>query len=339
VQAWAALAREISRRRVLVGAAVGLPAGAVFIVLAARGVDADRVRATIAAADPLPLAAAAAAIAALYAVQAARWRFVARRAGDLPWSAFLRMIVTSVALNNVVPGRPGDVLRGFWVARALRVPAGRGVATVVVDRSADVLVLLAVLAAGYPLIGHPDWLDRLLAAAVALGVVLVAAAAAARWYARRRAHAGASIRAGARRSWPARQWGQLVRGAAASLVPADLAVIGALSAVVWTLWAVAAFLVAHSLGVSLSLWEAAYVTALINLGAAMPSSPGFIGTFQWLAVAGLGLVAVGRTDAFAFAVVMHAIWYVPTTLAGAALVLRSGAEWIGRTPVADGPPA
>ena len=55
---------------------------------------------------------------------------------------------------------------------------------------------------------------------------------------------------------------------------------------------------------------------------AIPSSPGFIGTYQWLGVSTLGVVGVGHVHAFAFSVLMHAVWYVPTTLAGIALGIR-----------------
>jgi hypothetical protein len=41
-------------------------------------------------------------------------------------------------------------------------------------------------------------------------------------------------------------------------------------------------------------------------------------------VSTLGLLAVGHADAFAFSVLFQAVWYVPTTLAGLALVAGRG---------------
>ncbi len=97
-----------------------------------------------------------------------------------------------------------------------------------------------------------------------------------------------------------------------------------ITVLVWVLWAAAAWLVAGSVGLSLTPLELVFITTVINLGAALPSSPGFIGTFQWLSVASLGLFGVGRTDAFAFSILMHAIWYVPTTCVGALIAVRAG---------------
>ena len=72
------------------------------------------------------------------------------------------------------------------------------------------------------------------------------------------------------------------------------------------------------------------VTAVINLGVAIPSSPGFIGTYQWLAVSSLALFGVGATEALAFGVLMQAVWYVPTTLVGGALLLRRASNAASR---------
>jgi glycosyltransferase 2 family protein len=47
--------------------------------------------------------------------------------------------------------------------------------------------------------------------------------------------------------------------------------------------------VACSLDIELSVAEALFVTAVLTLGSAVPSSPGYVGTYKWLGVASLGL--------------------------------------------------
>ena len=98
----------------------------------------------------------------------------------------------------------------------------------------------------------------------------------------------------------------------------------AFTAVGWGCWACAAWLVADSLGIGVSPLEIAFLTTVINLGAAIPSSPGFVGTFQWLCVSGMALFGVGQAEALAFSIIMQAIWYIPTTAAGAVLLMHSG---------------
>ena len=56
--------------------------------------------------------------------------------------------------------------------------------------------------------------------------------------------------------------------------------------------------------------EAAFVAAALSLGVAIPSSPGYVGTYQWLGVASLGLLDVPVNEALAFTILMQASWYV-----------------------------
>ena len=60
---------------------------------------------------------------------------------------------------------------------------------------------------------------------------------------------------------------------------------------------------------------------VVNLGVAIPSSPGFVGTYQWLVISTLALYGEGRVDGLAFAV--QACWYIPTTLVGGCCCLRA----------------
>jgi uncharacterized membrane protein YbhN (UPF0104 family) len=75
-------------------------------------------------------------------------------------------------------------------------------------------------------------------------------------------------------------------------------------------------------GLEFSAIEVVFVTAVINLGVAIPSSPGFIGTYQWLGVSALALFDVGANEALAFSILRQAVWYMPTLLVDRALLFR-----------------
>ena len=98
----------------------------------------------------------------------------------------------------------------------------------------------------------------------------------------------------------------------------------ALSAVAWLAFAVAVICVARSIDVHLGVADALFATAVINLGVAIPSSPGFVGTYQWLGVAALDLAGVDRSTALAFAILLQALWYIPTTLVGGVFLALRG---------------
>lgn len=311
--------RVVVRRRVLAGLALGAPLSALFLYLASRNLDLHGVAAALGRADAGKLALAVASMGLVYVIQAERWRWIARRDAALSARRFLEYVVAGVACNNVIPGRAGDLLRAHWLAGAASIPRARAFATVVVDRSADLLALLAILAIGYPVAEHPAWLHRIDLVAAGLGGSLVLLLVGARLYARRDA-------IGSGRGRLARFVSGVLEGIAQTVNRRDAFVVGALSLLTWAVWGAGAWLVASSLGIHLSPLEIAFVTAIVNLGVAIPSSPGFIGTYQWLCVAGLGLLAVARTDAFAFSLILQAVWFVPTCLAGLAIAVQKGAQ-------------
>jgi hypothetical protein len=81
---------------------------------------------------------------------------------------------------------------------------------------------------------------------------------------------------------------------------------------------------ARSLGISLDLMEITFALAVLGLGTAIPSLPGFVGTYHWLATTCLVAFGVARADAFAFALLLHALWFLPITAIGLPLLLRTG---------------
>ena len=314
------LRSAMHNRGVLVAIVVGIPLSGLFLWLAFRDADLHAVWSVLSTAETGPVVLAVAAMGGVYVGQAVRWRVIAQTP-SVPTRTFFEMVVSGVAVNNVLPGRIGDFLRARWLQVAARIPGGRALATVFVDRVFDVLALVIFLAVSLPFVASADWLRWIALGGLALLAFLLLILVAARIYTQRRARDRRGERPLIRR---------LVRdtleGLSVRFGPRRAAVLTLISLSSWTIWAVAAWLVARSLGIEFSLEEAIFVTAVINLGVAIPSSPGFIGTYQWLAVAALSLFDVGTTQALAFSVLMQAVWYVPTTLVGGAFLVRRGIE-------------
>jgi hypothetical protein len=303
-------------RAVLVGLIVGVPLSVLFLWLALRGADLDAVRSVLAEADLGFAALAVVAIAGVYLGQAVRWRAIARTP-NVSTARFGEMVVSGVAVNDVLPGRIGDLLRARWLQVAASIPGGRALATVFVDRVFDVIALAGFLAISLPFVASAEWLRRIAGGGLALVVLLGFVLVSARVYTHRRARERRRDRGLIRR---------LARDTLEGLADPlgrrrGVALVG-ISLATWAMWALAAWLVARAVGIELSPVEAIFVTAVINLGVAIPSSPGFIGTYQWLGLSVLALFDIGASDALAFAILMHAVWYVPTLLVGGALLLR-----------------
>lgn len=313
-------------KAILVGLVVGVPLSLVFLWLAVRNADLGEVRSVLRDAEPGFAALAVVAMAGVYAGQAIRWRAIARTP-SVATLRFVEMVVSGVAVNNVLPGRVGDLLRARWLQVDARIPAGRSLATVIVDRAFDVLALVIFLAVSLPFVASAEWLYRIAIGGLALLLVLAFVLFAARVYARRRSRDRRPHRSLVRRI--ARD---TVEGLADPMGRTRAAWLSGISLGTWAMWAVAAWLVGRAVGVELTPVEAVFVTAVINLGVAIPSSPGFIGTYQWLGVSALALFDVGTEQALAFSILMQAVWYVPTLLVGGVLLVRRGIRTVRQAP-------
>ena len=302
----------MTRTRVLV-ALGGLVLSAFFLWLAVRDADPEAVRDALGDADIGLVLLAVVAFMFGYLLQATRWRRIAATP-QVRLRRFYEMVLGGLACNNVLPIRLGEVLRAGWLSREAPMPGGRALGSVALDRVCDVVALVLFLAIGLQAVPTPEWLQRLVVGAVVLVVVIVAVLVFARLYTR------------------SQRRDRLQRGRVRRVIRDTIDFLGepigrhkaavwlALSMGAWTLGALSAYLVARSVGVELDGLESVFVASALALGVAIPSSPGYIGTYQWVGVAALGLLDVPPSQALAFAILIHASWYVPTTIAGGAIL-------------------
>ena len=260
---------------------------------------------------------AAVVIQGVYVAQGARWRLIADTL-ELTVRRFYALVLGGIGANNVLPLRIGDLLRARWLATSAEIPTGRAFGSVFRDRACDVLTLvvaLAVVAADRRRcrLGGADRGRRRRPAG--------GARARRRRRGRLRAHAAAGP-AREPQPGPAAAPRHDRRGRLADRPAPTRPRARAERRRLGRLGVSRPGSSAGRSASPLSPVELVFVTAVINLGVVIPSSPGFIGTYQWLAVSALGVVGVDGDVAIAFSLLMQAIWYIPTTIVGGVIAIR-----------------
>ncbi|MBM3933250.1 MAG: flippase-like domain-containing protein [SAR202 cluster bacterium] len=97
------------------------------------------------------------------------------------------------------------------------------------------------------------------------------------------------------------------------------------SIVYWLLVGVSAWIVAVAFNLDVSPIKVTFVTmATIFFITAIPAAPSGIGAFEAAVVYLLGLLGVGKADAFGFALVVHAVFFVPPTVIAVIFLPREG---------------
>jgi len=259
-------------------------------------------------------------------LRAQRWRVLARGVAEFEMPPALRATAVGFMVNNLLPLRVGELVRAWWLAREIRASGSALLGTVILERVIDAVFLLAL---GSLVIGSEVGRGLLFAAAAA---PLAATFALRRW-------PGAAVagvqRVASRVLAPARA--ERLAAAVAS-VAAGVAALrgrGALLRVAYRttlLWGVAAVIpfwaTLASLGIDLGGFageaRASFITLLWVVAAvALPSAPGFFGTYHAACVVALTPLGVPRELALAVGTLAHAVFWVGTTAFGL-VALRLG---------------
>jgi len=221
-------------------------------------------------------------------VRALRWRALFDE--DVPGLVpLIGAIVTGQTLNFTIPFRSGEVARILMVGDRKLQTAG----TIAVEKALDA-ACFAGLCIMLPLIwAVPEWLEgpRLSALAMA-GVYLVAVV-------------GLSL---IPRISP--RIFKITRVPPLHKMP----ILLGSSLYLWAGSILINYLVLMSLHIHATFLAATVLLVILQAGVAVPSSPGKVGVFQYLAVLGLSLFGVAKAPALAFGVVLHLLIFLPVAV-------------------------
>jgi uncharacterized membrane protein YbhN (UPF0104 family) len=102
----------------------------------------------------------------------------------------------------------------------------------------------------------------------------------------------------------------VLRGMRAFHHPGRLGAFVGLTAIIWTLDAIAVVMGGSALGLDMPFPVAFLLIAALGLGSALPSTPGYVGIYQFVAVTVLMPFGFSRVDAIAYILVAQAVLYV-----------------------------
>lgn len=317
-----------SRARKHVIFLVGVALSAVFLWLAARGVDVAQLKDALAAADARWAIAVLALLAGFCLAKAWRWSMLLGLP-TLPGTlALTRAVLVGYAATSLLPLQLGEVVRAWAATRVVDRSIAPIVVSIALERVLDLLAVLAVLAAVL-LLGGP-LPAGLLKAGWTLGVLSAVLLVALIVYV---AFTEATLRMAARLAAPLPErtravlLDQLRRGAAgaASLrSPSMWFWLSVSSLAQWALMAGCIGASCAALGLDLPFAAAASVLGLTIIGMSLPSGPGYVGSIQLAFTLGLAPFAVAAGPAIAASVFYHLLVCGSLIVAGLVALHRLG---------------
>ena len=259
------------------------------------------------------------ALAVAIFIRALRWRFLFAPETRPSVRAVTAALLLGYLFNNILPARAGEVARVVALHQRARTSRAETTATVVIERAFDVLSLFVLLLVALPWLPPTSWFG----AAAVLGAVLAVALGAAILVLA--VYGDRPIRRTLRPlgRFPFISDDRVERAARnitqgfASIRRFRLGMAAFLwTTLSWLVMAISFWFV--MLGFHLDLSPVAGLLVVIAIGLAMilPSAPAAVGVFEAATLVALTAYGVGHSSALSYALVLHALNFVPFVAVG-----------------------
>jgi glycosyltransferase 2 family protein len=299
------------------GIAIALAAVLLYRVL--RGVDWMRVWHTVLGARWEYLALAALISVGSFVLRALRWRILLNAGASEPLRAasVFRANMAGYLGNNVLPARAGEVIRSLIISSQSSLSRTYVLTTALSERMTDAIVLVLLGSLMLSWVAKPAWMEgvartmAVVAGAGALSLMILPhaeglAVGIVQWL---------PIPSAVKERIKALVQ-QILLGIRAFHHVGRFAGFAAFTAAIWTADATSLIISARGLGLHIEYPAAFLLLTAMGLGSALPSTPGYVGIYQYAAVTVLAAFGIERDQALAYSLVTQVVGYLVVAVLG-----------------------
>ncbi len=306
--------------------AVAVAISVVGLIIAFRNVDGDQIVVSIQKVNGWYILAAVTLMVTTVWLRAWRWQYILAPIKPIGIHPLFASTMIGYFGNSVLPFRLGELLRAYSVARDNGLRTSTALGTILLERVIDMIGLVAVTIIFFAVYPFPPKLKLAGWIAIAFTLTLVLALIVIATTEDR-----IKSRVFGRKIFDNRLGQKLVvvinnliAGMISLRSSRHFLAVTVLTVVMWIAYYVQTYLVVMSLDMEVS-WVAVGVALIATtLVITVPSAPGYIGTYHATAVLVMEqLFGVPLADAQAFAVLVHAIGFVPFATIGFVYFLNS----------------
>ncbi len=314
---------DTGKPRFRIGRWAGLTISLLFLFLAFKGFDWKEFSQALSGVKLSALFLSVCIYLSTYFLRGVRWSMMLRNVKRISLWKMIKFVIIGFMCNNILPARLGEFARALIIGKGENISARASFASVVLERVFDgvtIVLLLVVLAIQQP---FPEWVKKmgLFSAALFLLFFILLTVLGhkgevwiEKWECSSR---GIICKIAAFLS-------KFVHGLQMLRDRRMVLLVMLLSFIIWSIEVINYLVVMRGLGIALPLGAAAFALVVVNLGIMIPSSPGFVGTLQYFCVLALSVYAVPKDLALAYAIVLHAVMYIPITVLGLIFLARTG---------------
>ena len=268
-----------------------------------------------------------------------RWHYLLKPIKKIRTNVMFPITCIGYMGNNIYPARAGEVLRAVVLKRKEGVPISASLATIIVERVFDAVVMLAFVFVNLPKLAEVASFNSgfvgniqdlaLIGTGIFIGVLVIFLLAAmfpkftekiCIWLINRiipvkirEKTTGITLK--------------FLDGLASLRSPVNVLMVFVTSIVIWLLETVKYWFVMHAFSFTVSFFALMLLNGIANLVTIIPAAPGYIGTWEAVTKAVLVAYGVQGGEALGYAIVLHVALWLPITLLGAFFMTREGIKW------------
>lgn len=306
---------------------IGLVLSILFLWLALRKVDWERVPAVLSAVDWRILPILFVSISIEYLVRAVRWRYILHPR-NVPFRHLYGGLVLGYMFNNIFPARAGEFIRAWYLSRKGHASISEAFGSVVMERLLDgicVVSFIAFAVTNFPVstaVRSGGYTAVTFYGLVFLVILLLQF--------RRNWIDPVSdfILSPLPAAWRDRAYklrDSFIGGLSLVRHPKPLWTAIILSILAWTVSVGSSYISIRMFQLPIGLDGTLLLIAVLSLGAMIPSSPGMIGIYEYCCIIALSdMLGLPREVAVAFGLATHFLTYIYILIVGlAALTLEN----------------
>jgi len=271
-------------------------------------------------------------------VRSWRWHYLIKPLKKISTAKMFPIVAIGYMGNNIYPARAGEILRAYVLKRREGVSISASLATIIVERIFDGVVMLAFIFLNLSelgtLTGDSGFLGNIqqlaLWGAVAFIGVLILFLVAAMFPNFAGRIVNVVINSIVPKRWRERIGtfaNKFISGLEALRSPLDALMIFFTSVIIWLFETGKYWFVMHAFPFEVSFFALMLMNGIVNLATTLPSAPGYIGTFDAPGIALLKAYGVPVGIAAGYTLVLHVALWLPITVLGMFYFLREGLIW------------
>ncbi len=275
-------------------------------------------------------------------VRSWRWHYMLRPLKKIPTSVMFPIVNIGYMGNNIYPARAGEVLRAAVLKQREGVPISASLATVVIERIFDGVVMLAFVFLNLPELARLTGVSLEIAGLeisipelAVFGTILFVGALAAFMLAAMFPRPTEKIVDWTiRRIVPLRFKTQtrditmrFLTGLESLRSPFEALMIFFTTVIIWLLETGKYWFVMHAFNFQVSFFTLMLMNGIVNLATTIPAGPGYVGTFDLPGIKVLQAYGIPQAIAASYTLVLHVALWLPITLVGAYYYFRQPLRW------------